>query len=229
MDVSVVVPAYNEAARIGRALKALSAQEPDEIIVVDNNSTDRTAQIARKYADKVLRQKKQGIGHSRNLGAASANNSTVAFLDADCIPGPRWVESIEQGLHGNTIGLVGPVLPQEQTLKHILASYLCWSVVSKTFLHLGYPSFHGGNCAYDQQIFLDLGGFRTDILPGEDVDMSLRFRKRGRLRFSQGMIVRASTRRFEKHGYSAEILRWARVFWKISTNQPWNYSYLPVR
>jgi len=229
MDISVVIPAYNEENNIERTLKALHEQDPDEIIVVDNNSTDNTAKIARKYADKVLTQKKQGIAVSRNIGAANARNSIVTFIDADCIPGPTWARSVENAFTGNTIGVVGPVIPQEDTIKNALGFFLSWTVISKFLIHINYPCFHGGNCAYDQQVFIETEGFKEDIMPGEDVELSLRLRESGKFKFIQGMVVSASARRFEKDGYLLETIKWLRIVPRIMRHENFDYSYPAIR
>ncbi len=73
--ISVVIPAYNEENYIEACLKSLRNQKtnvPYEIVVCDNNSTDRTVEIAKKYADKVVYERRQGIGYARNKGVSAS-------------------------------------------------------------------------------------------------------------------------------------------------------------
>ena len=87
LAVSVVIPTYNRAPLVARAIdSALAAIEPgDEIIVVDDGSTDETPQILARYGDPVrsLRVRNRGAGSARNVGIREARNPLVAFLDSD--------------------------------------------------------------------------------------------------------------------------------------------------
>jgi glycosyltransferase involved in cell wall biosynthesis len=85
--LSVVIPAFNAAAHLGEALESVFAQGLDapEVVVVDDGSTDGTAEIARRFGRgvKVLTQDRAGSGRARNLGLAATQGELVAFLDAD--------------------------------------------------------------------------------------------------------------------------------------------------
>lgn len=96
--VSVIVPARNCAAHLERCLAALAAQdlaEPYEVILVDNGSTDGTAEIAERHGApvRVIRQDNRGPAEARNRGAAEASGSVLAFTDADCMPCPGWLSA----------------------------------------------------------------------------------------------------------------------------------------
>ena len=82
--VSVIIPAFNEQKSIKKVIKLVKNYEKvDEIIVVDNNSTDNTALIAEKEGAKVVFCKEQGKGYAMEKGLAEAKNETVVFIDAD--------------------------------------------------------------------------------------------------------------------------------------------------
>jgi len=87
-DVTVVIPAYNEAAHIGAAIACVRAQTrpPAEILVVDDGSTDDTAELAHALGARVVRKSNGGLSSARNAGLREARSSWVAFLDAD----DRW-------------------------------------------------------------------------------------------------------------------------------------------
>ena len=86
MKVSIVVPAFNEEQYIEKCLKSISKQTLSrrdyEIILVDGGSKDKTLKIAKKYADKILKNKKP-IGAARQAGLKAAKAPVVAFIDAD--------------------------------------------------------------------------------------------------------------------------------------------------
>jgi glycosyltransferase involved in cell wall biosynthesis len=90
--ISVIIPAYNREAYVADAIESAVAQTcpPDEIIVVDDGSTDRTAEIARSYGKQVrcISQENQGTGVARNTGLKEARGSLIAFLDSDDV----WLE-----------------------------------------------------------------------------------------------------------------------------------------
>ncbi len=96
MRVSVIVPAHNEERWIGDCLRSLARQtHPDfEVIVVDDSSTDRTGKIARASGARVLRVERAGAGGARNAGAHVATGEVLAFLDADEIFDPDFVERL---------------------------------------------------------------------------------------------------------------------------------------
>ncbi|HEU5439336.1 MAG TPA: glycosyltransferase family A protein [Ktedonobacterales bacterium] len=88
--ISVIVPVYNGARFLAAALESVGAQHhrPDEVIVVDDGSTDDTAAVARRYGGvRYLRQPNLGAAAARNTGAAAATGELLAFLDAD----DRWL------------------------------------------------------------------------------------------------------------------------------------------
>lgn len=95
--VSIVVPAYNEQDYIARCLDSLMAQEgfdDYEVIVVDNNSTDNTNIIAKKYPVRVIMENKQGVVSARDTGLKSARGSIIVSTDADCFFKPYWLNNI---------------------------------------------------------------------------------------------------------------------------------------
>jgi len=94
-DVSVVVPVRDGAAVLGSCLDGLSAQRDValEVVVVDNGSTDSTADIARRHpvSATVLNEARPGSYAARNAGIAAARAGVLAFTDADCVPDPGWI------------------------------------------------------------------------------------------------------------------------------------------
>ncbi len=83
--ISVIIPAYNASAYLAEALESVRAQtiQPDEIIVVDNASTDGTGELALNLGVRLEREHQQGAAHARNRGIAAAKGDLLAFLDAD--------------------------------------------------------------------------------------------------------------------------------------------------
>ena len=101
--LSVVIPFYNAAATLSRCLDAIAAQhlarERFEVIAIDNNSTDGSADIVRRYPDVVLlREESQGAYAARNRGVAASHGTVIVFTDPDCVPDRDWLAAIEQAM-----------------------------------------------------------------------------------------------------------------------------------
>lgn len=97
LNLSVIIPAYNEEHHLKACLDALAAQthKPDEVIVVDNNSSDATPQVAASYPFvRVVSEKKQGIVHARNAGFNAAQGDILCRIDSDTIVPPDWTQKI---------------------------------------------------------------------------------------------------------------------------------------
>ena len=95
--VSVVMPAHNEEQYIGDCLKALCSQnyptDQFEVIVVNNNSTDRTADIASAHGAIVIDQRQGPVGAVRNAGVLAAKGDIIAFIDSDCVAPADWIKN----------------------------------------------------------------------------------------------------------------------------------------
>ncbi len=114
---SIVVPAFNAEATLGECLAALRGQNfaaPEyEIIVVDDGSKDRTAQVALPFGVQLIRQHNRGAAAARNAGWRQAQGEWIAFTDADCVPSRSWLRALVEtadraravGAAGKTIGL----------------------------------------------------------------------------------------------------------------------------
>ncbi|HEY7018678.1 MAG TPA: glycosyltransferase family 2 protein [Gaiellaceae bacterium] len=98
---SVVIPARNAEETLGRVLEALAVQEPrpEEVIVVDDASTDGTAALAERLGATVVRlEEPLRAGGARNRGWEEARGDAVVFLDADAVPGPGWASGVQRAL-----------------------------------------------------------------------------------------------------------------------------------
>jgi glycosyltransferase involved in cell wall biosynthesis len=97
MNVSIVIPVYNEAERLAACLEAIALQtvKPLEVLVIDNNSTDETARIAESFPFvTLLREKRQGVVHARKLGFNATHADIIGRVDADTILPPHWIADV---------------------------------------------------------------------------------------------------------------------------------------
>jgi glycosyltransferase involved in cell wall biosynthesis len=105
MNVSIVIPVYNEAEHLGACLEAISRQtvQPYEVIVVDNNSTDATVAIAERYPFvTLLKELRQGVVYARDRGFDATRGQIIGRLDADSLIAPDWVATVQQLFNDDT-------------------------------------------------------------------------------------------------------------------------------
>lgn len=112
--VSVVVPVYNGARTICATVERLLRQSlrPHEVIVVDDGSTDGTAEVLKAFGESVLVISKPngGPASARNSGIRAATGDFVAFTDGDCLPDPEWLANLLKGFDAPEVGGVGGVI-----------------------------------------------------------------------------------------------------------------------
>ena len=126
-SVSVVIPAYNAERTLGTVLAALTSEDPgpDEVIVVDDGSTDRTAAVAFEAGARVIEAPGGGFaGGARNAGWREARCEVVCFLDADAIPQPGWGAGLERALAEFPGAVVGCARTFEASTKWGWVAYL---------------------------------------------------------------------------------------------------------
>jgi glycosyltransferase involved in cell wall biosynthesis len=205
MDISVVIPAFNEEKYIGACLKSLRSQDFSgnfEIIVADDSSTDDTVKVAEKYADRVVSHRKDTIAYGRQVGAEAARYPAIAFTDADTYIPPNWLSSISSSLEDKCVaGVHGHLMPLDGTrfendfCRYVLPPY------SKLMVRINQPSVPGANFAVKAECFRKAGGFNTKLITAEDVELCKRVKRHGRIVFNPEAIVYVSTRRVRKWGY----------------------------
>ncbi|VVB90522.1 Glycosyltransferase AglE [uncultured archaeon] len=210
--ISVIVPTYNEEAGITACLKSLCSQtlprDEYEIIVVDGNSTDRTRELAKEYADEVFIQTSKKVGGARNDGAMQAKGTIVATTDADCIIPPDWLGVIKKDFaKKNVVQLYGTVYPIEGGIKNRLSL-----ILANTFSCIGYYTgvFYytlGCNTAFDKEAFIKAGMYRC-IDAGDDVEIARRMKKLGKVKFDSRMRVGFSMRRYQQFGTLKSLYEW---------------------
>jgi len=201
MDVSVIVPAFNEEKLIGRCLESLVNQDFSgkyEIIVVDGKSEDKTVKIARKHANRVLISPIRGISFQRNYGAKHSKGKILAFIDADTIAEKDWLSKISENfLESNIVATTGSLYPLEENAPKKL---YCIANKIQNFLitNLNLPLFWGASCAFNKETFFKIGGFDENLSMSEDHDISLRIKNHGKVIFSNKAVSYTSHRRFKK-------------------------------
>ncbi|MEI6675121.1 MAG: glycosyltransferase [Verrucomicrobiota bacterium] len=183
MRVSVIVPAFNEEqlladslAEIRKASAAFSMRGwTVELIVCDNNSTDRTAGIASAGGATVVFEPLNQIARARNTGAAAATGDWLLFVDADTHPSRELFDEVaEQILSGRTLAGGATIRMDGEMLAARLSSGL-WNLVSRR-LNLMAGSF----IFVEANAFRSVGGFSHEWFAGEELELSRRLKKLAR-------------------------------------------------
>lgn len=184
--VTVIIPAHDEQQFIKQCISSVFAtgwpRERLEILVVDHNSTDLTATIARNAGAKVLvAAPNKRIGGVRNVGLAAATGDFVAFVDADCVVPRTWLTGAITLLRSDPrLGAVGggPALaPSSGTwVERSLAPVFSYPGIVRDANTLVTYSFIART-----KLLRELGDFNEELISGEDDDMSNRIRRSGRL------------------------------------------------
>jgi len=214
--VSTVVIAKNEEGYIEDCLECLKNQTlKPEIIVVDGHSTDKTFSIAKKYADKVVKDNQKGIADARNIGWQIAKGNIVAYCDADCLPPKDWVEKISKYMKDN-ICISGPLYPYDGDSLMKIHFRLWTNFITRFSCFLGFPHIWGPNMVFKKSI-LKKYPFRVNFL--EDYELVRRIRRVGKIKFLKDILMPVSVRNL-KYGFYFSILRfYAPNYFRIKLNR----------
>lgn len=227
--VSIVIPAYNEEPRIRACvIAALTQTVPaDEVIVVDNRSTDRTLEILRQivaeHPDAPLRifsqDDEQGLVPTRNFGLDRALGEVIGRIDADSVLEPGWVEEVKALFADPAIGAAtGPVLYYDMPLQRF--GQRADDTLRRAILKLNrnYHWVFGSNMALRASAWRDIRDHvcrdEADEMH-EDIDISIHLSQRGhRVVYGSKMVAGMSARRLDDNprDYYHYVWRWERTY-----------------
>ena len=198
-NISVIIPARNEESNIGELLRALEQQSYPkqlfEVIVVDDHSSDRTADIVQQFPGVRLIQLKDVAVNSYKKkaieeGIAVTKNSFIVTTDADCLPAPHWLSTIASFKQKNDpVFIAAPVsyytrekslLADFQTLDFLVLQGISAVSVQKKLFGM----CNGANLGYDKEVFFEVAGFAAidKIASGDDMLLMQKIRKKFPLR-----------------------------------------------
>jgi cellulose synthase/poly-beta-1,6-N-acetylglucosamine synthase-like glycosyltransferase len=180
--VTVIIPAHNAETTLERCLAALSAQTrpPDEIIVVDDGSTDGTADVAIDYDVQVLRQARAGPAAARNAGVRVARGELLLFTDADCAPTPDWVDRMVAPFADPTVaGAKGiyRTTQVEPVARFVQIEYEDRYDRMRDQEQIDFVDTY--SAGYRRDVLSSVGGFDESFAYLEDQELSFRLAERG--------------------------------------------------
>lgn len=183
MQLSIVIPAFNEGELIGRTLSLIQRALDEscgraltwELVVCDNASTDSTAEIAERSGARVVSEPERQISRARNAGAAVAEGDWLLFVDADTYPLPGLItELLEVMRSGDCVGCGTTVQAEGGSL---------WNRLRIERLNPFFRLFNWCGGAFilcTAEAFRSIGGFSTDLYALEEIDFVLRLKRHGR-------------------------------------------------
>jgi glycosyltransferase involved in cell wall biosynthesis len=231
--LSIVIPAYNEEKCLPATLESVRAALGNipsaEIIVVDNESTDATREIAANFGANVVDESVHNIARVRNTGAAKARGDILIFIDADTlVPSTLFKKMIELNSDETVLGGSVDVRYEPVPTQAWMRLYMF------TFQNVGrLLKWRQGAAQFCRtSVFRELGGYDETIYVGEDIEFHWRLarlarRSGGRVVFIEDATVSTSPRRFERLGLVRSLFftHPVVVFLGWRTRFIWKYWY----
>ena len=192
VKISIIIPAFNEEKLISGTLERIAAASSAfealswevETIVCDNNSTDRTAELARGAGAKVVFEPINQISRARNAGASAATGDWLIFVDADSHPSDGLFANVAEVIQagrilagGSTIAIAEKYLVPQMAVRgwNLLSRFRRWAAGSFIFC--------------EAAAFREIGGFSTELFVSEEIDLSKRLQQAARQRGKQMTIL----------------------------------------
>lgn len=242
MTVTVIVCAYNEARLIAGCLHSIKAQTrpPDEILVVNNASTDETGLVARHVPGvRVIDESAKGLVIARESARRVAQSDVLAYVDADCRAPIIWLERIVRRFEkpGAPVAVTGPYrfYDWDPTGRALIRLYdVLVAPPTHALVHHGLglgAILYGGNFAVRTGALDAIGGFDRNIeFHGEDTNLGRRLTAIGRVDVAGDCWVWTSARRYRAMGKRTVFKLYVRNFWsEILRHRPADADHLDVR
>ena len=219
MKISIVVPAFNEEKLLPASLRSINDSREafhargwqTELILCDNNSTDRTAEVARMEGAHVVFEPINQIARARNRGAAAATGDWILFIDADSQPSGDLFNDVADAIASGKYVAGGVTVRMDAWFPGMSFFITLWNVTSRM------KKWCAGSFIFcDSGAFRAIGGFSNELFVSEELDLSDRLRAYGRERGQQMVILRrhpllTSSRKVKLYGHRAHL----KFLWKL--------------
>jgi glycosyltransferase involved in cell wall biosynthesis len=236
------VCAYNEARFLAPCLHSLLAQTrpPDELIVIDNASTDGTAAVARGVPGvQVVSEPVRGLVIARETARRAARGDLLAYVDADCRVPLQWLERMERRFMSrpSTVAVSGPYRFYDwDAVGRALVRAYDWLVAPPVHMLVHHvlrkgAVLYGGNFVVRKEALDRIGGFDQTIeFHGEDTNLARRLTAVGRVELARECWVWTSARRYRAMGKRRVFGIYVRNFWsEVLRHRPADRQHVDVR
>ncbi len=219
MKISIVVPAYNEEKLLAASLRSMKASAKafqargweTELIVCDNNSTDRTAEVARAEGARVVFEPINQIARARNCGAHAATGEWLLFIDADSQPSPELFADVADAIESGKYIAGGATVRLDGWFPGMWLFVTLWNVTSRI------KKWCAGSFIFcEAAAFCAIDGFSKELFVSEELDLSQRLNAFGKTRGKRMTILRrhpllTSSRKVSLYGHRAHL----KFLWKL--------------
>jgi glycosyltransferase involved in cell wall biosynthesis len=244
MKLAFVIPAYNEEALIGKCVESVMAEvrrtgRDIDVVVVNNNSTDRTAEIAAAVPGvRVVDEKEKGLVAARDGGFRATTAELVANIDADTIVPEGWLDIVfgEFGRDAKLVCLSGPYVYYDLSawnrfliaVFYGLTKLIYW--INRYVLRVG-SVVQGGNFVFKRDAWVKAGGYNRAIkFYGEDTDVAVKLSKVGHVKWTVRLKMKTSGRRLAEEGVFMTAGRYTlNFFWVTFAGKPLTNSHTDIR
>jgi cellulose synthase/poly-beta-1,6-N-acetylglucosamine synthase-like glycosyltransferase len=244
MNLAFVIPAYNEEALIGKCVESVLAEvkrsgRDVEIVVVNNNSTDRTREIAASYPGvRVVDELQKGLVSARDGGFQATTAELVANIDGDTMVPAGWLDTVFREFEKDEklVCLSGPYVYYDlSNWDRFLVSMfyaLTWLiyVINRYVLRVG-SVVQGGNFVFRRDAWIKAGGFNREIkFYGEDTDVAVRLSKIGKVKWTYVLKMLTSGRRLAEEGvFRTGMTYTLNFFWVTFAGKPATHEHTNIR
>jgi glycosyltransferase involved in cell wall biosynthesis len=239
---TAIVCAYNEARALPACIHSLLAQTrpPDELLVINNASSDDTGDVARAIPGvRVIDEPSKGLVIARETARRHAKGDILAYVDADCRVPLQWLERVERRFERRAalVAVTGPYrfYDWDWSGRTLLRAYdVVVAPPTHALVHhaLGMGAIlYGGNFAVRREALAEIGGFdRTVEFHGEDTNLGRRLTPLGLVELGRDCWVWTSARRYHAMGKRAVFGLYVRNFWsEILRHRPADTEHIDVR
>jgi glycosyltransferase involved in cell wall biosynthesis len=213
MKISIVVPAFNEEKLLPASLRAMKASAEafhergweTELIVCDNNSTDRTAEVARAEGAQIAFEPVNQIGRARNCGAAAATGDWLIFIDADSQPSRELFADVADAIVSGKYIAGGATVRLDAWFPGMWFFVTLWNVTSRVMKWCA-----GSFIFCEAESFRAIGGFSSELFVSEELDLSQRLLALAKSKGKQMIILHrhpllTSARKVQLYGHRAHL------------------------
>jgi len=224
-NISIIIPAYNEQDLLPSCLDSILSQTANpalfDIVVIDNNSTDLTASIARNKGVRVEKEPKKGYVYAIRKGVEVSEGSILAFLDADCRAPVNWVSKIITNFESTT-----DVLALGGKLDFYDLNPIINQIVK--FILYFINNLPGNNMAIKREALDQIGGIDPNVNLSTDFWITMKLRQAGRIKIDKSMVVLTSGRRF-KGALASQLQYFVNVISMLLLARPVFFNFPDVR